>query len=62
MAAWGEGNRRPRPRWCREGVKARSNAKDNAEDMQRGREGDEAEQTQGSKDKDGAVVKQRNRP
>ena len=30
--------------------------------MQRGREVDEAEETQGGKDEDGAVVKQRNRP
>ena len=60
-AASGKGNRRLRPRWCREGVQARSNGKDNAEDMQRGREGDEAEDTKGSKDEDRAVVKQRNR-
>ena len=61
-AARGEGNRRPRPRWCSEGNKPGSNAKGNAEEMQRGREADEAEETQGSKDEDGAVVKQRNRP
>ena len=30
--------------------------------MQRGRELDEAEETHGSKDEDGAVVRQRNRP
>ena len=54
MAARGEGNRGLRPRWC-------SNAKDNAEEMQRGREVYEAVETQGSKDEDGAVVKQRNR-
>ena len=62
VAARGEGNRRPRPRWCRQRVQAGSNAKDNAKDMQRGREGDEAEETQGRKDEEGAVEKQRNRP
>ena len=30
--------------------------------MQRGREVDKAEETKGSKDEDGAVMKQRNRP
>ena len=62
VAARGEGNRRPRPRWCSEGDKTRSNAKNKAEEMQAGREVDEAEKTLGSKDEDRAVVKQRNRP
>ena len=61
-AGRGGGNRRPRPRWCSEGDKPGSNAKDNAVEMQRCREVDKAEETQGSKDEDGAVVKQRNRP
>ena len=62
VAARGEGIRRPRPRWCSEGDKPKSNAKDKAEKMQRGREVDEAEGMQGSNDEDGAVVMQRNRP
>ena len=60
-AARGKGNRRPRPRWCSEGDKTGSNAKDKAEEKQEGREVDEAQETQGSKDEDRAVVQQRNR-
>ena len=62
VAARGEGNRRPRPRWCSEGDKTGKNAKDKAEEMQGGSEVDEAEETQGSKDEDEAMVRQRNRP
>ena len=62
VAARGEGNRRPRPRWCSEGDKTGNNAKDKDEEMQGGSEEDKAEETQGSKDEDGAVVRQRNRP
>ena len=63
VAARGEGNRRPRPRWGSGGDKTRSNAKDKAEEMQGGREVDEAEETQGNKDEDrgrGAAAKQTN--
>ena len=61
-AATGEGNRRPRPRWCSEGDKTGSNAKDKAEELNGGGEKAKAEETQGSKDEDGAVEQQRNRP
>ena len=47
---------------CSERDKTRSNAKDKAEEKQGGREVNEDEETQGSKDEDGAVVQQRNRP
>ena len=62
VAARGEGTRRPRPRWCSEGDKTGSNAKDKAGDMPGGREVDEVEEAQGSNDEDGALVQQRNRP
>ena len=49
VAARGEGNRRPRPRWCGGGDKTGSNAEHKAEEKHGGREVDEAKETQGSK-------------
>ena len=61
MAAGGEENKRPRPRWCSDGVMSGSNTKNNAMAMQLYRDEEEAKETQCSNNEDGAVVKQRNR-
>ena len=62
MAARGEGNERPKPRWSSDGDISGRNATNNPMGMQRNRDEDEDQETQCSNEKDGTVVKRRNRP
>ena len=62
VASRGEGNERPRPSWSSDGVMSGSNAKDNAMEMQRNGDEDEAEETQCSNEEEGIEGKRRNRP
>ena len=62
VAARTEGDRRRRPRCPSDADRFRCNAKNNAMDIHRSRDEDEAEEMQCSSDEAGAVVKQRSGP